>query len=65
VIYVESALSSELAFDRPISWAEHTTIGSPFLQSGVTLSSISGSRAQNRPYQGPEIRAWSDGSHPA
>jgi hypothetical protein len=52
VIYVESALASEVAFDRPISWAEHTTIGSPFLQSGVTLSSISGSRAQNRPYQG-------------
>jgi hypothetical protein len=52
VIYVESALSSEVAFDRPISWAEHTTVGSPFLQSGVTLSSISGSRAQNRPYQG-------------
>jgi hypothetical protein len=52
VIYVESALASELAFDRPISWAEHTTIGSPFLQAGVTLSSISGSRAQNRPYQG-------------
>ena len=52
VIYVESALSSEVAFDRPVSWAEHTTIGSPFLQSGVTLSSISGSRAQNRPYEG-------------
>ncbi len=52
VIYVESALASEVAFDRPISWAEHTTIGSPFLQSGVTLSSISGSRAQSRPYQG-------------
>jgi hypothetical protein len=52
VIYVESALASEVAFDRPVSWAEHTTIGSPFLQSGVTLSSISGSRAQTRPYQG-------------
>jgi hypothetical protein len=52
VIYVESELASEVAFDRPVSWAEHTTIGSPFLQSGVTLSSISGSRAQNRPYQG-------------
>src|SRR5258707_14850770 len=52
VVYVESALASEVAFDRPISWAEHTTIGSPFLQSGATLSSISGSRAQNRPYQG-------------
>jgi D-hexose-6-phosphate mutarotase len=52
VIYVERALESEVGFDRPISWAEHTTVGSPFLQSGVTLSSISGSRAQNRPYQG-------------
>ena len=52
VIYVESMLASELAFDRPISWAEHTTLGSPFLQSGVTISSVSGSRAQNRPYQG-------------
>jgi hypothetical protein len=52
VVYVESALSSELGFDRPISWAEHTTVGSPFLQSGITLSSISGTRAQNRTYQG-------------
>jgi hypothetical protein len=52
VIYVESALASEVAFDRAISWAEHTTLGSPFLQSGVTLSNISGTRAQNRPYQG-------------
>jgi hypothetical protein len=51
VIYVESALESELAFDRPVSWAEHATIGSPFLQSGVTVSSLSGSRAQSRPYQ--------------
>src|SRR5205085_2265834 len=45
VVYVESALESELGFDRPISWAEHTTVGAPFLQSGVTLSSMSGSRA--------------------
>ena len=52
VIYVESALASEVAFDRPVSWAEHATVGSPFLQSGVTLTSISGSRAQNRPYPG-------------
>lgn len=35
-----------------MSWAEHATIGSPFLASSATLSSISGSRAQNRPYQG-------------
>jgi hypothetical protein len=51
-IYVESALVSEVGFDRPISWAEHVTFGSPFLQPGVTVSSISGSRAQSRPYEG-------------
>ena len=52
VVYIDSALKNELGVDRPVSWAEHTTIGSPFLASGVTLSSISGTRAQNRPYQG-------------
>ena len=52
VVYIDSTLENELGFDRPVSWAEHTTIGSPFLASGVTLSSVSGSRAQNRPYQG-------------
>ena len=52
VVYVDSTLENELGVDRPVSWAEHTTIGSPFLASGVALSSISGTRAQNRPYQG-------------
>jgi hypothetical protein len=52
VVYIDSTLENELGVDRPVAWAEHTTIGSPFLASGVTLSSISGTRAQNRPYQG-------------
>ena len=52
VVYIDSTLENELGVNRPVSWAEHATIGSPFLASGVTLSSISGSRAQNRPYQG-------------
>ena len=52
VVYIDSALENELGSDRPVAWAEHTTIGSPFLASAVTLSSVSGSRAQNRPYQG-------------
>src|SRR5579863_2398021 len=33
-----------------MSWAEHATIGSPFLQSGVTVVDISGSRSHTRPY---------------
>ena len=31
VIRVDSELESQLAFDRPAVWAEHATIGSPFL----------------------------------
>ena len=63
IVYVESALASEVAFDRPISWAEHTTLGSPFLQSGVTLSSISGSRAQNRLQSRRGTRCKTDPGH--
>src|SRR5436190_20009686 len=49
VIYVESQLENLLGFDRPINWAEHATIGSPFVESGVTVVEISGSRSQTRP----------------
>lgn len=50
VIYVESQLESLLGFDRPLNWAEHATIGSPFLEPGVTVVDVSGSRSQTRPY---------------
>lgn len=51
VVYVESQLESLLAFDRPVFWAEHATIGSPFLEPGVTVVDMSVRRAQTRPYQ--------------
>lgn len=51
VIHVESELASDLGFDRPINWAEHATLGSPFLASGETVVDISGSRSQTRPYE--------------
>ena len=50
VVAVESELESLLGFDRPVNWAEHATIGSPFLESGVTVVDLSGSRSQTRPY---------------
>lgn len=52
VIYVESQLENLLAFDRPVNWAEHVTIGSPFLESNMTVVDVSGTRSQTRPYQG-------------
>ena len=50
VIYVDSELESLLAFDRPVFWAEHATIGSPFLEPGVTVVDMSAQRAQTRPF---------------
>jgi hypothetical protein len=50
VVHVESELENLMGFDRPVNWAEHATIGSPFLEPGVTVVDISGSRSQTRPY---------------
>jgi hypothetical protein len=50
VVYVESQLENLLGFDRPVNWAEHATVGSPFLESGVTVIDVSGSRSRTRPY---------------
>lgn len=50
VIYVESEVESLLGFDRPIHWGEHATIGSPFLESGVTVVDVSGLRSRTRDY---------------
>ncbi len=51
VVYVESTLENLLSFDRPVQWAEHATVGSPFLESGATVCDISGVTSQTRPYQ--------------
>jgi len=49
VIYVQSELESLLGFDRPVNWGEHATIGSPFLEPGVTVVDMPARRAQTRP----------------
>ncbi|MEO8126460.1 MAG: hypothetical protein ABJF23_02845 [Bryobacteraceae bacterium] len=54
VIYVTSELENLLGFDRPVNWAEHATIGSPFLEPGVTVVDMSGKRAMVRPYEPSE-----------
>jgi hypothetical protein len=50
VISVESELENLMGFDRPVNWAEHATIGTPFLEPGVTVVDVSGSRSKTRPY---------------
>jgi hypothetical protein len=50
VVYVNSRLESLLGFDRPAVWAEHATIGAPFLEPGVTVVDMPAVKAQTRPY---------------
>lgn len=50
VIYVDSELENLLGFDRPAVWAEHATLGSPFLAPEVTVVDMPAARSQTRPY---------------
>jgi hypothetical protein len=50
VVYVDSRLENLLGFDRPVKWAEHASVSSPFVETGKTFIAISGSRSQTRPY---------------
>lgn len=65
VLYVRTRVESEVAFDRPMVWAEHGTIGSPFLKRGVTAMDIGGTRSQTRVWKdrgrGPVQRRLASG----
>lgn len=55
VVYVDSRLENLLGFDRPVNWAEHATVGSPFLASGETVVDVSGTRSMTRSWTGPKV----------
>jgi hypothetical protein len=51
VVYVTSDLQSGLAVDRPISWAEHATLGPPFLEHGKTVVDMPALNCRVRPFK--------------
>ena len=51
VVYVETEVESLVAFDRPISWAEHATVGPPFLEPGKVIIDLPGKHCRVRPYK--------------
>ena len=62
IVYVTSQLESALAIDRPISWAEHATIGPPFLErengGGYAGRELPRASLQARPHsRAPGVRA--------
>ncbi|HTY62899.1 MAG TPA: hypothetical protein VMG30_11670 [Acidobacteriota bacterium] len=48
VAYVETDVESLLSIDRPISWAEHATIGPPFLEPGEVTVDMPAGRCRVR-----------------
>jgi hypothetical protein len=50
LVTYETTLTSQLDFDRPVLWAEHATIGSPFLDPGVTVVDFPAVRSKTRPH---------------
>ena len=52
VVYVHSELENLMGFDRPVNWAEHATIGSPFLEAGVTVVDFSPGPSKTRKHAG-------------
>jgi hypothetical protein len=43
---IRESLTSLAAFDRPIGWTQHVTLGPPFLERGVTEFQLSATRAK-------------------
>ena len=48
VVCVTSDLESALAIDRPVSWAEHATLGPPFLEPGKVTIDMPATRCRVR-----------------
>ncbi len=50
VIYIESELASQTAFDRTANWGEHPFLFPPFLERNNTVIDMSGARSKTRTY---------------
>ena len=46
VVYFDSTAENGSAWDRPVGWCEHVTLGPPFLEKGVTLVDASLTRGR-------------------
>jgi hypothetical protein len=56
VVRVRTRLTNRLPFDRPVLWAEHGTIGAPFLEPETTAVDMNPVRSMVRPYTGQNAR---------
>jgi hypothetical protein len=56
VAHFEQTATNEKAWDRPVGWCEHVTIGPPFLERGVTeiQASLTRGRNNDKEFKWPE-----------
>jgi hypothetical protein len=50
-VWVETAVTSLLGFDRPVFWGEHATISAPFLEPGKVAVDMPASRSKTKAHQ--------------
>jgi hypothetical protein len=53
IVWVDSAVTSLLGFDRPVFWGEHATISAPFLEPGKVAVDMPASKSKTRAYPQP------------
>jgi hypothetical protein len=56
VVWIDSELTNLLAFDRPVFWGEHATIGAPFLEPGKVAVDMPVSKSKTKAYQPAPVR---------
>jgi hypothetical protein len=61
VAYFEETGINQAAWDRPLGWCEHVTIGPPFLEKGVTIFDASLTRGRSSEPKEPGEVAWPTG----
>jgi hypothetical protein len=55
LVYVTSVLESLISVDRPVSWAEHATIGPPFMEKGKVVVDMPATSCRVRPFKPGDI----------
>ena len=62
VVWFDETATNETAWDRPVTWCEHVTMGAPFLERAVTRFAASATRGKPVGEAGDAQQNWPQGS---
>jgi hypothetical protein len=61
VVWFDETATNETAWDRPVTWCEHVTIGAPFLERAVTRFAASATRGRPNGAGTDAQQSWPQG----